>query len=61
MNMAGNHSLLPCTAVGPAPLCHNKEAYTNNTCVTHREPPFEYDMFDCLHAVNMDCPSNFLP
>ena len=25
--------------------CHNKETYTNNTCVTHSHQAFEYDMF----------------
>ena len=25
--------------------CHNKETYTNNTCVTHSKQAFEYDMF----------------
>ena len=40
MNMAGNRSLLPCTEVtGP---CHNREVFTNNTCISHRFPPAEY-------------------
>ena len=26
-------------------FCHNKETYTNNTCITHTHPAFEYDMF----------------
>ena len=44
MNMGGNRSLLPCTSetLGTLGPCHNKEAFTNNTCVTHREQPFEY-------------------
>ena len=45
MNMAGNRSLLQCTAESTGP-CHNREVFTNNTCVTHNEQPFEYDMFD---------------
>ena len=51
MNMGGNRSLLPCTEVtGP---CHNREVFTNNTCVTHRFQPAEYDMFNAtdLHAM----------
>jgi len=44
MGMAGNLSGHPCTSVtGP---CHNKETFTNNTCVTHKFQPFEFDMFN---------------
>jgi hypothetical protein len=46
MNMGGNRSLLPCAPGGPKPMCHNREVYTNNTCVTHREQAFEFDMFN---------------
>ena len=50
MNMAGNHTLLPCASGRPTnwsldDYCHNKETYTNNTCVTHSKQAFEYDMF----------------
>jgi hypothetical protein len=36
----GNHSVLPCASGRPVDwslddYCHNKETYTNNTCVTH--------------------------
>jgi len=30
-------------ATGP---CHNREVFTNNTCVSHRFQPSEYDMFN---------------
>lgn len=44
MNMAGNRSLLPCTEItGP---CHNREVFTNNTCLSHSFAPAEYDMFN---------------
>lgn len=44
MNMAGDKSKLPCTAItGP---CRNREVFTNNTCITHRFQPSEYDMFN---------------
>eukprot|EP01052_Picozoa_sp_SAG31_P004018 SAG31_NODE_161_length_21899_cov_16.832844_18_plen_182_part_00 len=50
MNMGGDHSLLPCAYGRPTNwtldrYCHNKEVYTNNTCVTHTKQAFEYDMF----------------
>jgi hypothetical protein len=50
MNMGGNHTLLPCAFGRPTDwsldnYCHNKETYTNNTCVTHSKQAFEYDMF----------------
>ena len=46
MNMAGNATDLPRYKKGNSnPVCHNLEVYTNNTCVTHSEQPFEFDMF----------------
>ena len=44
MNQAGNITDHPCTsATGP---CHNREVFTNNTCLSHKQQPFEYDMFN---------------
>lgn len=44
MNQAGNATDHPCTKdTGP---CRNLETFTNNTCLSHREQPFEYDMFN---------------
>ena len=48
--MNGNHSILPCafgrlTNWSLDAYCHNKEAYTNDTSVTHSHRAFEYDTF----------------
>ena len=44
MNQAGPPSTHPCTGLtGP---CHNREVFTNNTCLSHKQQPFEYDMFN---------------
>ena len=50
-------AVMPCAAEGPKPMCHNREVYTNNTCITHSKQPFEYDMFD-KHDLALSGPSN---
>lgn len=48
MNMAGNHTTLPC-APGSHFLhnvfCRNRETFTNNTVISHGRQPLEFDMF----------------